>query len=383
MLSTPYAKQNINKKDIRNVSLTLKSEYLTTGPKIIEFENKLSKYFGSKYSVAINSATSALHISCLALGLKKNDYLWTTPISFVASSNCALYCGAKVDFVDIDNDTFNISIDKLEQKLKKTPKRKLPKIVVIVHLSGHPVDMRMVKKLSNKFGFKIIEDASHAVGSIYNGFKIGNCKYSDICVFSFHPVKIITTGEGGCIMTNSKSIFDKSCILRSHGINKNIKNFYNPWHYDQQSLGFNYRMNEIEAALGISQLARVKKFLNIRNKISKNYYELLDNNKIKFQKIIPNSKSSMHLFIIRVSSKIRKQIYTNLKKKGINTNLHYIPIYRHTFYKKFNFKNKNFNNAERYYREAITLPLYFDLKKNKQKEIINIINRTLNSNLSN
>ena len=378
MIKTPYARQYIDTNDTKSVNLVLKSDFLTTGPKVLEFEKKISKYFGSKYTVAVNSATSALHLACMALGLKKNDYLWTSPISFVASSNCGLYCGAKVDFVDIDNDSFNISIDKLKNKLIKTPKNRLPKIVVIVHLSGHPVDMKKVKELSKKFKFKILEDASHAMGSVYRNSKIGNCKYSDVCVFSFHPVKIITTGEGGSILTNSKKIYKLVSDLRSHGIKRNIKIKKNPWHYDQENLGYNYRMNDIEATLGISQLLKLKKFVSERNKISDLYKRMLNRKKIKFQKLIEQTKSSMHLFIIRVHAKIRNKIYLNLKNKGISTNLHYIPIYRHSFYKKFNFKKKKFSNSEKYYQEAISLPLFFGLTKKKQLEIIEIINKTLN-----
>ncbi len=374
----PYARQSINKKDIKAVRSVLKSDYLTTGPKVVEFEKKLCHNFGSKYSVVLSSATAGLHLACLALGLKKNDYLWTTTISFVASSNCALYCNADIDLVDIDRDTFNISITELEKKLKKTPKKKLPKILVVVHLSGHPVDMKKIKKLSLKYKFKIIEDASHAVGSTYNGEKIGNCKYSDICVFSFHPVKIITTAEGGSVLTNSKSIFKKIQNLRSHGIRKDLKLKINPWYYDQQDLGYNYRMNEIQASLGITQLERLEKIVNRRNKIANIYKKHLNDKKIKFQKIIYKSYSSMHLFIIMLKPKQRYNIYHNLQKRGIMTNLHYIPIYRHSFYKKYNFKKKKFPNSERYFKEAITLPLFCDLKKNKQMKIIKIINKTIN-----
>lgn len=377
MVKVPYSRQSISKQDIKAVNFVLKSKFLTTGPKIQEFENKLSNLFGSKYSVAVNSATSALHIACMSLGLEKNDYLWTTPISFVASANCALYCGANIDFVDIDIDNFNISVDELEHKLKNTPKYKLPKIIILVHLSGHPVDLKRVKKLSLKYKFKIIEDASHAVGSLYKGSRIGNCKYSDICVFSFHPVKIVTTGEGGSILTNSKNIYNKVSLLRSHGIDKNVKSKTNPWHYDQISLGYNYRMNEIEAALGISQLSRLNEFVKKRNEISEIYKKNLDKKKIKFQHLLSESKSSMHLFIIRINKKDRKNVYDNLKKNGINTNLHYIPIYRHSFYKKYRISKKKYKNAEIYYQEAMTLPLYFDLKKNDQMKIIRIINATI------
>lgn len=378
MHKVPYSRQSINKNDIKSVSAVLKSDFLTTGPKIQEFEKKLTSIFSSKFSVAVNSATSALHIACMALNLKKNDYLWTTPISFVASSNCGLYCGAKIDFVDIDKETFNISISELENKLKVTPKQKLPKILVLVHLSGHPVNLKEVKKLSLKYKFKIIEDASHAVGSFYNGSRIGNCKYSDICIFSFHPVKIITTAEGGAILTNSKKIFTKSCLLRSHGIDKNIKRKQNPWFYDQKFLGYNYRMNDIQAALGISQLSRLDFFVKKRNKIANIYRDYLGNDKIKYQKLLLGSKSSMHLFIVRINKMLRKKIYNNLASNGINTNLHYIPIYRHQYYKKFNFRKSSFQNSEKYYQEAITLPLYCDLKKTTQMKIIKIINKILN-----
>lgn len=377
MARLPYSRQSINKNDIKEVNLVLKSKFLTTGPKIKKFEKKLSKNFGSRYAVAVNSATSALHIACMSLGLKKGDYLWTTPISFVASANCALYCGAKIDFVDIDINNFNISIDELEKKLNKTSKNKLPKIIVIVHLAGHPVDLKKVKTLALKFNFKIIEDASHAVGSYYMGSRIGNCKFSDICVFSFHPVKIITTGEGGSILTNSKNIYKNVSQLRSHGIDRNVKSKINPWHYDQKKLGYNYRMNEIEAALGISQLKNLNKFVKKRNDIAEIYKQNLEKKKIKFQYLLKNSKSSMHLFIIRVNKSVRKSLYRNLKKSGIDTNLHYIPIYRHSYYKQNKFQKKKFKNAEIYYREAMTLPLYFDLKKNDQMKIIKIINKTL------
>lgn len=377
MPRTPYARQKINSKDIVSVVSVLKSDFLTTGPKIIEFEKKLSNIFNAKYSSAVNSATSALHLACLALGLKKGDYLWTTPISFVASANCGLYCSAKVDFVDIDNENFNISVSKLKKKLEKTPKTKLPKIIVVVHLSGHPVDLKSIKNLSKKYKFKIIEDASHAVGSTYNGTKIGNCKYSDICIFSFHPIKIITTGEGGAMLTNSKKVYDKFSLLRSHGIDKSVKSNSNPWYYNQTCLGYNYRMNEIEAALGVSQLSNLDKFVKERNRIAEFYRKNLDSSNIKFQQLVLNSKSSMHLFIIRVNSLKRNQLFKELKKNYIDTNLHYIPIYRHSFYNKIRVNLKSFKNSEDYYKEAISIPLYFGLKKNVQIKIIKIINRVV------
>jgi len=377
MFKIPYSKQFIDSEDIKSVVSVLKSKFITTGPKILKFEEKLTKYFDSKFAIAVNSATSALHLSCLALGLKKNDFVWTTPVSFVASANCAIYCGAKIDFVDIDNDTFNISTKSLENKLKKTPTSKLPKILIVVHLSGHPANMSDIKKLSRKYKFKIIEDSSHAVGSTYFGNKIGNCKYSDLCIFSFHPVKIITTGEGGAILTNSKNLNKKIELLRSHGLNRKVKSLSNPWKYDQVLLGYNYRMNELEAALGISQLKKLKKFFIYRNKIADFYKKNLNSNKIKIQKLIEGTQSSMHLFIIRVDKKKRYRVFKNLKNSGYVTNLHYMPIYKHSFYRKFKFLKKELKNSEKYYHEAISIPLFYGLKKTNQKQIINIINKTV------
>lgn len=374
-MAIPYSRQLIDKSDISAVSKVLKSDFLTTGPQVNIFEKKLENFFGSKYASVVNSATSALHLACLAFDLTKKDNVWTTPISFVASSNCAIYCGAKVDFVDIDEKTFNMCEKKLEHKLKKTTKGKLPAIVIVVHLSGHPVNLKKIKDLSKEYNFKIIEDASHAVGSVYQNNPIGNCKYSDACIFSFHPIKIITTGEGGALLTNSKKIFKKFSLLRSHGIDKSVKSKNNPWYYDQVSLGYNYRMNEIEAALGISQLKKLNKFLKERKKISEIYKLNLDLKNVKFQQLIENCKSSMHLFIIRVNKLKRMQIYNELKKNNIYTNFHYIPIYRHSFYKKYNIKYENFKNAESYYKEAISIPLYCGLKINTQMKIIKIINK--------
>ena len=374
----PYSRQLINQSDISAVSKVLKSDFLTTGPQVNIFEKKLENFFDSKYASVVNSATSALHLACLALDLKKKDIVWTTPISFVASSNCAIYCGAKVDFVDINEETFNLCEKKLEQKLKNTPQKKLPAIVIVVHLSGHPANLKKIKNLSKKYHFKIIEDASHAVGSVYQKNLIGNCKYSDACIFSFHPIKIITTGEGGALLTNSKKIFKKFSLLRSHGIDKSVKSNNNPWHYDQISLGYNYRMNEIEAALGTSQLKKLNKFLKERKKISEIYKSNLNLNNVKIQQLIKDCKSSFHLFVIRVEETKRMQIYKELKKNNIYTNFHYIPIYRHSFYKKYNIKYDNFKNAEKYYKEAISIPIYCGLKIKTQMKIIKIINKNTN-----
>ena len=373
----PYSRQSINSSDIKNVSKVLKSDYLTTGPKIEEFEKKINLFCGSKYSLVVNSATSALHLGCLSLGLKRNDLVWTSPVSFVATSNCALYCGAKIDFVDIDLDTFNISLRLLEIKLKKSKKK--PKIVIPVHLAGHPCDMEYILYLKKKYGFFVMEDASHAIGATYKKSRIGDCKYSDLCVFSFHPVKIITTGEGGCLLSNNYSIISKANELRSHGIlkekltYKNKNNTKKPWYYQQNSLGFNYRMTDIQAALGISQLKRIKSFIRKRNLIAAHYEKNLLGLPIKFQKLIDKSVSARHLFIIRVPKKVHLRLFNYLKNNNVNVNLHYIPIYLHPYYKKFNFNRKLFLNSQEYYNSAISLPNYYDLSLVHQNKIIKII----------
>lgn len=319
-----YSKQSISKQDQSAVNKVLKSDFLTQGPKVPKFESEIKKITNSKFAIAVNSATSALHIACIALGLRKNDWLWTSANSFVASSNCALYCGAKVDLLDINLDDYNIDIDKLTTKLKNTKKNKIPKILVVVHFGGKPCNMEMIYKLSKKYNFKIIEDASHALGSKYKRRNIGDCFYSDICVFSFHPVKNITTGEGGILTTNNKKISEILKLLRTHGINKDKKKFYlkrntSPWYFEQILLGYNYRMNDIEAALGISQLKRLKFFLKKRNQISKIYHKNFENLNLFLPKQDKDYYNSYHLYPIRIknikSINIRKLLFNYLKKK--------------------------------------------------------------------
>ena len=376
----PYARPKIFKQDIINVNKVLKSQYLTSGPEIIRFEKKLSSLFKSKYALTSSSATSALHLCCLAFGVSKKDYVWTSSITFVASANCALYCGAKIELVDIDSNTLNISIEKLEKKLIKAKKiNRLPKIIIPVHLGGNPCEMKKLKSLSKKYKFKIIEDASHAIGATYENLPIGSCKYSDACVFSFHPVKIITTGEGGAMLTNNKDVALKFSALRNHGIIReklSKKSHYN-WYYEQRSLGYNYRMNDMEASLGSSQLNKLKQIIKERNKIANHYKKNLNSNVVKFQKINKLSKSSYHLFIIRTNKRLRKIIYDKLKKNGIITSFHYIPIYRQPYYNKFNFSKKNFLVSEEYYKDGLTIPLYFGFNKKIQNKVIKIINNTI------
>ena len=378
----PYARQYISNKDINFVKKILKSEYLTSGPTTIKFEKKVAEYCNIKFAVATNSATSALHIACLSLGLKKNDYAWTSPISFVASSNCALYCGAKIDFIDIDPSTFNICIQALKKKLIVAKKKnKLPKILIPVHLGGLSCDMLEIRNLAKKFKFKIIEDASHAIGGRYRDKPIGSCKYSDITVFSFHPVKIITSAEGGMALTNYKELTNKMEMLRNSGITRDkkiMKNHNNnPWYYEQLKLGYNYRISDVHSALGLSQLSKIDIFTKRRNYLSNIYDKELKKLNIKFQENLNNSYSSRHLYICRVPESKRKKIISYLLKKKIMTNLHYIPIYKHPFYRHLGFKNYKLKNTEKYYKEALTLPLYYSLSIKEQKKVIKTLQKAL------
>lgn len=376
-----YSKQTISNDDIRSVTKILKSNYLTQGPNVNLFEKKICKFVNAKYAVAVNSATSGLHLGCLVLGLKKNDNLWTVPNSFVASANCGLYCDANIDFVDIDNSTWNIDVNLLEKKLRKTKKNKLPKILVVVHFAGEPANIDKIHKLSKKYKFKIIEDASHALGSRLNKNKIGNCKYSSMTVFSFHPVKPITTGEGGMITINNRAMYNKLKSLRTHGIEKKFNQSKNrQWFYEQKYLGFNYRMNEIEASLGISQLKNINLFLNKRNTLADRYKKKLYNLPIKFQDINIKNYSSYHLFIINLTKhrhiKKYNEIFNFLRKKKIFVQKHYIPIYKHPYYKKLLGK-LYFANSEKFSNSAISLPLYPTLSNKEQDYVINNLKKAL------
>ena len=381
----PYSRQNVTKEDIREVNKVLKSKFLTQGPTVNIFEKKIAELVNAKFGVATNSATSALHIACLALGLNKNDYLWTTAVSFVASANCGLYCNAKVNFIDIDINTFNISIVELEKKLIESKKNKtLPKILVPVHLAGNPTDQKKIFALSKKYGFKIIEDASHSLGAFNNDEPVGSCKWSDITVFSFHPVKIITTGEGGMALTNSRILSRKMKLFSEHGITKNNKDFINKahggWYYEQQVLGFNYRMSDIHAALGISQLKRLKNDNKKRNGLAKIYRKELKNLPIKFQEVSSSNISSYHLFIIFLNDEVNKikhkKLFQILRDENILVNIHYIPIYRHPFHSK-KINKSAFPNSEKYYSSAISIPLFPQLGIFQQKKIIKLIKKVL------
>ena len=381
MKNFKYSTQTISKKDIISVNKILKSEFLTQGPKTPEFENKIKLLVGSKYVLATNSASSALLLACKALSLKSGDLFWTVPNSFVATANCGVLCGLKIDFLDIDPDTWNISIERLEKKLKIAKKKKrLPKLIIIVHLGGLPVNPIKLNNLSKKYKFKIIEDASHSLGGKYYSKSVGCSKWSDITIFSFHPVKIITTGEGGCCTTNKKKYYEKLKALRNNGIIKERKNFkfknLGPWYYEQHSLGYNFRMNDIQSALGISQLKNLNIFVKKRNKIAKFYCNQLKNLPIKFQKIEKNFYSTYHLFIIKLDVKykyLHKKFFNYLRSKNMYVNLHYLPIHLQPFYRKFGFKKNQFPVAEEYSETAISIPIYPNLKKEEQIKIINYI----------
>jgi dTDP-4-amino-4,6-dideoxygalactose transaminase len=376
----PYSRQYINDKDIINITKILKSDYLTKGSQTIKFENEVKKRIKSKYALAVINASSALILACRALELQKNQYLWTTAITYVASVNCALHCQAKIDLIDIDYGDNNISIDHLKKKLIIAKKKKiLPKILVIVHLSGLPCRLREIKKLSKKYNFKIIEDASHAFGSTYFGSPIGSCKYSDISIFSFHPVKVITTAEGGIISTNNKNIYNKIYTMRENGLVIKEKTNYN-FLYDIKSLGYNFRINEINSSLGISQLRQATLFIRKKIFLAKRYFKYLSQKEITLPLLRKNYSSSWHLFIIKINFNLLKidknQFIKKLRDKKIFANFHYIPLYKFSFISRF-LKIKILNNSEKYFREAVSLPLFPQMSKTEQdyviKNVISII----------
>ncbi len=383
----PYGKQDISSEDIKKVIEVLKSDYLTQGPVVPEFEKIVANYCGSKYSIAVNSATSALHIACKALGVGKGDIVWTSANTFVASANCALYCGAEVDFVDINTDTFNISISKLSSKLEMAKKlNKLPKVLIPVHLGGHSCDMASISKLGKEYGFKIIEDASHAIGGAYKEKKVGACLYSDITIFSFHPVKIITTGEGGMALTNKAELAKKMKLFSSHGVTRDLENMEieklpGYWYYEQIELGFNYRMTDIQAALGISQMENIDNFIIQRNKIASYYETHINDLPLESQTLDKNIYSSFHLYIVRLDLKNidrdYNQVFNDLREKGIGVNLHYLPVYLHPFYQKLGFSRGYCPEAERYSEECLSLPMYPSLKRTEQNKVLDTLRSVL------
>jgi len=397
----PYGRQDIDQSDIDAVISVLRSDFLTQGPVVPAFESEVAPYCGANFAIAVNSATSALHIACLALGVKKGDLVWTTPITFVASANCALYCGASIDFVDIDPLTYNLSVDCLAEKLEIAKKAgKLPKVVIPVHLCGQSCNMAEIKNLGDKYGFSIIEDASHAIGGKYRSrfnvekgydnetqFKaIGNCHYSDITVFSFHPVKIITTGEGGLATTNNPLLAKRLQLLRSHGISNNHIDFqerpvHEIWNYQQIDLGFNYRMTDIQAALGLSQIKKLDSFVEKRHVIAKRYNEALAELSVETPWQDPSTYSAYHLYPIQIEQNKRgitqREIYETFLTADIRVNLHYIPVYRQPYFESMGFKAGYCPQAEKYYRQAVSLPIYPALTNIEQDKVIGILRETL------
>lgn len=382
----PYGRQEITQADIDAVVEVLRSDFLTQGPMVPRFEKAVADYCGAQHAVAVNSATSALHIACLALGLGPGDRLWTSPITFVASANCGLYCGAEVDFVDIDPRTYNLCPKALERKLVEAEQQgRLPKIVVPVHLCGQPCDMQAIHALSQRFGFRIIEDASHAIGGRYRGEPIGNGRYSDITIFSFHPVKIITTAEGGMALTNDAELAERMALLRSHGITRNPAQMTHapdgPWYYQQIDLGFNYRMTELQAALGVSQMERLDDYVSRRHALARRYDEQLADLPVTLPWQHPDSYSGLHLYVIRLKldqiDRTHGQVFEALREQGIGVNLHYIPVHTQPYYQSMGFKAGDFPEAERYYAEAISLPMYPTMTTAQQDQVITALSKAL------
>jgi UDP-4-amino-4,6-dideoxy-N-acetyl-beta-L-altrosamine transaminase len=384
----PYGRQEVTDADIAAVVEVLRSDFLTQGPRVPQFERALAERVGARHALAVNSATSALHIACLALGLGPGDWLWTSPITFLASANCALYCGARVDFVDIDPRTWNMSPRALEAKLAIAEREgRLPRVVVPVHLGGEPCDMEAIHALAQRYGFKVIEDASHAVGGSYRGEPVGNCRYSDICVFSFHPVKIITSAEGGMALTNDAALAESMALLRSHGMTRDPERMTHapdgPWYYQQVALGFNYRMTELQGALGVSQLDRLDAYVDRRHAIADRYDRLLAELPLTLPLRAAGSRSGLHLYIVRLRPgairRSHREVFELLRSAGIGVNLHYIPVHLQPWYAAMGFRPGDFPEAERYYAEAISLPMYATLQQDQQDEVVAALHKALQS----
>lgn len=382
----PYGRQSISDEDIQAVIDVLKSDYLTQGPAVNKFEKAIETACDAPFAVAVNSATSALHIGCMALGVGRGDLVWTSPTSFVASSNCALYCEADIDFVDIDPKTFNMCPDKLKAKLEVAKSNaRLPKLVIPVHLTGQPCNMEAIHALGQEYGFAIMEDASHCIGGKYKNAPIGACEYSDICVFSFHPVKIVTTAEGGVCTTRDPELAQKLQMLRTHGITRDTdlmtEESHGPWYYQQTMLGYNYRMTELQAALGVSQMTRVHDFVARRHELAARYADLLKDLPLDMPYQAPDSYSGYHLYVIQPHfdklSKTHREVFEELRAAGLGVNLHYIPIHTQPYYRDLGFTDGDFPNAEDYYAKSISIPLYHAMTDDQQDEVTAILKRVL------
>lgn len=378
----PYGKQQITQDDIDSVVKVLQSDFLTQGPQVPLFESKLRQVTEASYAVAVNSATSALHLACLALDVGPGDIVWTSPITFVASANCALYCGASVDFVDIDIDTVNISVTALEEKLAEASKLgRLPKVIIVVHMAGQSCDMANIYRLALNYGIKIVEDASHAIGAKYQGKPVGCCQFSDISIFSFHPVKIITTAEGGAALTNNSELAERLALYRSHGITRNTdvmtEASHGDWYYQQLALGLNYRMTELQAALGNSQITRLTHFVAQRNKIAGRYNDSLSGMALTTPRVNTECYSAFHLYIIQLQGeagdalvKERKRVFDAMREKQIGVHVHYIPVHLQPYYQGLGFKSGDFPNAEDYYRRALSIPIFHDMTEEMQYRVV-------------
>jgi UDP-4-amino-4,6-dideoxy-N-acetyl-beta-L-altrosamine transaminase len=380
----PYGRQDITQSDIDAVIAVLRSDFLTQGPMVPRFERAVADYCGARHAVAANSATSALHVACMALGLGPGDWLWTSPITFVASANCGLYCGAQIDFVDIDPRTYNLDSRALETKLVEAKRHgRLPKIVVPVHFGGQSCDMRAIHALSRKYGFRIVEDASHAIGGRYLNEPVGNCRYSDVTVFSFHPVKIITTTEGGMALTNDPDLAERMELARSHGITRDPARMTHasdgPWYYQQIALGYNYRMTDVQAVLGVSQIQRMDQYVSRRHELARRYDALLAELPVVTPWQDPDTYSGLHLYVVRLHldrmTRSHAEVFESLRAQDIGVNLHYIPVHTQPYYRQMGFGAGSFPEAERYYAEAISLPMYPTLHEEQQDLVVEALRR--------
>jgi UDP-4-amino-4,6-dideoxy-N-acetyl-beta-L-altrosamine transaminase len=384
MKQIPYGRQDISEEDIAAVAAVLRSDWLTQGPAVPAFEDAMARRCGVHHGVAANSATSALHLACMALGVGPGDRVWTSAVTFAASANCARYCGADADFVDIDPRTYNMSVEALAAKLESAQRAgALPKVVIPVHLCGQSCDMAAIHALGKRYGFRIIEDASHAVGGSYQGKPVGDCRFSDIAVFSFHPVKIITSAEGGMAMTNDAGLARRMQLLRTHGITRDAGEMSREpdgaWYYEQVDLGFNYRMTDVQAALGLSQMKRLDEFRERRHAIARRYDALLAKLPVTAPWQHPDTVSGLHLYVVRLRldaiRRTHREVFDAMRAAGIGVNLHYIPVYRLPYYARMGFKPAEFPQAERYYAEAISIPMFPGLDEARQDAVVQALQK--------
>lgn len=380
----PYGRHEVTADDVAAVTAVLGSDWLTQGPVVPRFEQAVAQACGAQHAVAVNSATSALHLACLALGLGPGDWLWTSPITFLASANCARYCGAQVDFVDIDSRTYNLSADALARNLVQAKaENRLPKIVVPVHLAGQSCDMAAIHALSREYGFRIVEDASHAVGGRYRGEPVGDCRFSDVTVFSFHPVKIITTAEGGMALTQDAALARRMALLRSHGMTRDPAQMSRepdgPWYYEQVELGYNYRLADLQAALGLSQVQRLGQYVSRRQALARRYDELLADAALNRPWQHPDSESAWHLYIARVDHGRRRAVFDAMRAAEIGVNVHYIPLHTQPYYRRIGSAGGSFPEAERFYAEAISLPMFPALRDADQERVVATLRKALSA----